>query len=266
MSAIIVDGSVVHYEMIGRGKPVLFLHGWLGSWRYWMPTMITLADKYRAYALDLWGFGDSDKSKPRYQVSDYVALVDSFVSMLGIEKPALIGHALGGVVALEYAACYPERVQKIMAINLPMHADCINPKLLNYADNSLVGRLMRWRQQIPYQEVQGEAEKTGQGAIKTSLQSVAQIDIYRRLQAISQQEQTILLAVYGENDDVIEPEPIYRMNGNWPNIRPIGLPESKHFPMLDQAPKFNRLLDDFLGIEADLSSLALKEEWRRRTR
>ncbi|HET9433568.1 MAG TPA: alpha/beta fold hydrolase, partial [Chitinophagaceae bacterium] len=60
MSALIIDGDVVHYEAFGRGKPVLFIHGWLGSWRYWVPTMQAISDKYRAYALDLWGFGDSD--------------------------------------------------------------------------------------------------------------------------------------------------------------------------------------------------------------
>ena len=63
MSAIVIDGGLVHYEAFGRGKPVLFLHGWLGSWRYWMRTMEEAADKYRTYALDLWGFGDTDKSK-----------------------------------------------------------------------------------------------------------------------------------------------------------------------------------------------------------
>ena len=76
----------------------------------------------------------------------------------------------------------------------------------------------------------------------------------------------MLLAVYGEKDDMIDPLATRDLNGNWRNIRPIGLTDSKHFPMLDQAAKFNRLLQDFLDVEDDLSVLELKEEWRRRTR
>jgi pimeloyl-ACP methyl ester carboxylesterase len=62
MSAIFIDGQLAHYEVIGRGKPVLFLHGWVGSWRYWVPTMQTISSTNRTYALDLWGFGDSAKN------------------------------------------------------------------------------------------------------------------------------------------------------------------------------------------------------------
>ena len=59
MSALIVEDEVVHYEVLGRGRPLIFVHGWLGSWRYWIPTMQALSSEYRTYALDLWGFGDS---------------------------------------------------------------------------------------------------------------------------------------------------------------------------------------------------------------
>ncbi len=76
----------------------------------------------------------------------------------------------------------------------------------------------------------------------------------------------MLLVVYGEKDDMVDPAPTRDLNGNWHNIRPIGLADSKHFPMLDEAAKFTRLLQDFLDVEGDLSVLELKEEWRRRTR
>ncbi|HDN79852.1 MAG TPA: alpha/beta hydrolase, partial [Chloroflexi bacterium] len=59
MSAIVIDGGIIHYEVIGRGRPLIFIHGWLGSWRYWMGSMEELSPYFRTYALDLWGFGDS---------------------------------------------------------------------------------------------------------------------------------------------------------------------------------------------------------------
>ena len=265
MSALIIDGDVVHYEAFGRGRPILFIHGWLGSWRYWVPTMEAISDKYRTYALDLWGFGDSAKAKPRYSVPDYVALINNFVNAMGIRQFPLVGHALGAAVALEYAARYPDQVIKVVAVSLPMTPDSISRKLINFANDSVIAKMF-WRRQITYKEVQKELEKTGPGAISLSVQSVTQIDVKHRLQNLSQFKDLMVLTVYGEKDDLIDPSPTRSLNGHWPNIRPIGLSDSKHFPMLDEAAKFNRLLQDFLDIESDLSVLELKEEWHRRTR
>ena len=66
MGSIVTDRGVVHYETTGRGRPVVFLHGWIGLWRYWMQTMEELAFSHRSYAFDLWGFGDTDRGKGRH--------------------------------------------------------------------------------------------------------------------------------------------------------------------------------------------------------
>ena len=50
MSAIILDGSMVHYEALGRGRPIVFLHDWVGSWRYWVNAMQVASTSFRAYA------------------------------------------------------------------------------------------------------------------------------------------------------------------------------------------------------------------------
>ncbi len=266
MSAVVIDGGLVHYEAFGRGKPVLFLHGWLGSWRYWMRTMEAVSDKNRTYALDLWGFGDSDKSKPRYGVSNYVALIDDFVSDMGIRDAPIIGHALGATIALEYAVRYPDRVKKVMAVSLPMGAESINRKLMDFVNTSVVSKVMWWRQ-ITYKEVQKELEKASKDAVTASMQSVAETDVNSRIESIHQLQDSMLLSVYGEKDDIIDPNMSNDIDNKYKqNIRRIILNESKHFPMLDEAAKFNRLLKDFLDVQGDLSILELKEEWRRRHR
>ena len=99
MSAIIIHDGLVHYEVIGRGKPLVFVHGWLGSWRYWVPAMEGLSVGHRSYALDLWGFGDSDKLDRHYSVDGYVGLLGEFLDHLGVQRVSLVGHALGGMVA-----------------------------------------------------------------------------------------------------------------------------------------------------------------------
>ena len=120
MSAITIDNDLVHYEVLGRGRPVILLHGWLSSWRYWIPTMQQLSMKYRTYALDLWGYGDSGKDPNRLSLDGHVDLLGNFMDKLGITKAAFVGHSLGGAVMVRYALRYPERVARIMAISAPV--------------------------------------------------------------------------------------------------------------------------------------------------
>jgi pimeloyl-ACP methyl ester carboxylesterase len=104
----------------------MFIHGWLGSWRYWLPTMDALSEEYRVYALDLWGFGDSDKSKHEYSVDGYVRLLHAFVQELGIFGTIpLVGHALGAVVAVLFAEEHPDIVDRVMAVSLPLHGEAV---------------------------------------------------------------------------------------------------------------------------------------------
>ncbi|MEP7284204.1 MAG: alpha/beta hydrolase [Chloroflexota bacterium] len=120
MSAITIENDLVHYEVLGRGRPVIFVHGWLGSWRYWVPTMQQLSVKYRTYALDLWGFGDSGKDKDHYGFKDQVQLLHDFMDKLGIAKAALVGHSLGAAVCLRFASQYPDRAPRVALISPPL--------------------------------------------------------------------------------------------------------------------------------------------------
>jgi pimeloyl-ACP methyl ester carboxylesterase len=261
MSAVVIDGGLVHYEAFGRGEPVVFIHGWLGSWRYWMRTMEALAGEYRTYALDLWGFGDSDKSRERYSVGDYTALLHDFMEGLGTRKVSLVGHALGATIALHFATKYPDQVSRLAMVSLPVTPEAISGRLLDFANNSVLARMLWWRQ-ITHKEVQQEAEKMAEKVIALSIQSVMEVNAQALIDEVDQPS----LAIYGEKDNVVDPTPTRGLNGRLPNLRPMGLAEAGHFPMLEEANKFNRLLKDFLEVEDDLSALELKEEWKRRTR
>jgi pimeloyl-ACP methyl ester carboxylesterase len=107
MSAILIENDLVHYEVLGRGKPVLFLHSWIGSWRYWIPVMQAASVGYRTYALDLWGFGDTAKNQ-KYSIEDQTQLIIQFLDKLGIFRIAIVGHGLGGLVALDLAKKTPD--------------------------------------------------------------------------------------------------------------------------------------------------------------
>jgi len=120
MSAIAIGNDLIHYEVLGRGRPVILLHGWLGSWRYWLPTMQLISAKYRVYALDLYGFGESQHTPGRYSVANQARLVEQFMDKQGIAKAALVGHSLGAAVAVELARRRPEIAPRVALISLPL--------------------------------------------------------------------------------------------------------------------------------------------------
>lgn len=121
MSAITVGEDLIHYEVLGRGRPVLLLHTWLGSWRYWIPTMQQLKINYKVYALDLYGYGDSAKDPRKYTLEHQIRLLEDFVEKMGIAKLALVGHGLGALVAVEYARRYEDRVPRMLLSNAPLY-------------------------------------------------------------------------------------------------------------------------------------------------
>jgi pimeloyl-ACP methyl ester carboxylesterase len=120
MSAINIGGELIHYEVMGRGRPVVLIHSWLGSWRYWVPTLQNLQVKYRVYALDLHGFGDTSKNPSKYTLDNQVKLLSDFLGAMAIPKAAIIGHGLGAWVAAEFARLYPDIAPRIMLISAPL--------------------------------------------------------------------------------------------------------------------------------------------------
>lgn len=120
MSAITVDGDLVHYEVLGRGRAVVLVHGWVGSWRYWIPTMQKLHLKFRVYAVDLFGFGDSARATKKYTIDHQVYLLSEFMNQLGLKKAALVGHGLGGLVLTEFARRHHDQIARMMLVSPPL--------------------------------------------------------------------------------------------------------------------------------------------------
>jgi pimeloyl-ACP methyl ester carboxylesterase len=262
MSAIVIKEGLVHYEAIGRGKPLLFIHGWLGSWRYWVPAMEELSSRHRTYALDLWGFGDSDRLSTYYSVDAYVELLREFLDQLGIWRVPIVGHALGGLVALQFAAHSPDRVEQLMCVSVPLMGMAINRPLASFSGNGDALARLITRRAAEFSEVDLEARRTDTMAVTNSVHSVLERNL---LQALSPLEIPVLL-VYGDDDPLIKSPEAEWLQGLDDNVRSITLEGTQHFPMLEERNKFNRLLVDFLDAGSDLASLELKEEWQRRLR
>ncbi|GJQ52501.1 MAG: alpha/beta hydrolase [Anaerolineaceae bacterium] len=260
MSAIILDGSIVHYEALGRGRPVVFLHGWVGSWKYWISSMQTASTSYRAYALDLWGFGDTAHNAERYSLEQQAALIDRFFAEMGIGKVAFVGHGMGALVSMLFATRFPRSVDRVMTISCPLAYDSVSARL----QSSSAADLANWLASgAPDAAVAlADASKADSQAIAASLDGLRADNFFSGFRALN----IPTLFVYGEKDQAIVAPDEERINSTM--IQQVILEESGHFPMLDETVKFNRLLTDFLALEsgASPSELEMKDEWRRRVR
>jgi pimeloyl-ACP methyl ester carboxylesterase len=262
MSVVLIDRQVVHYEVLGRGRPLIFLHGWVGSWRYWIPAMQAASIHYRAYAVDLWGFGDTAKAPQNYSLDKQVALVDGFLYEMGIARVALVGHGLGALAAVLYALRNPEVVDRVMAISYPQEEGCVSSRMRALNPAELAGWLLG---RNPLAEpVLADAPKTDPLAISASLVGFGDSE----LKEAGDRLESACLLVSGQNDQAVAPLDLDRAAALAQATHAINFDQSGHFPMLDEGSKFNRLMFDFLSLPSGESprQLQLKEEWKRRVR
>jgi pimeloyl-ACP methyl ester carboxylesterase len=103
------NGAAFHVARVGRGRPLLLLHGWPEFWLTWEPVMARLADRFLLIAPDLRGFGDSDKPAGPFGPADHAADMFALLDALGVEKVGVVGHDVGGAVMQPLARAAPMR-------------------------------------------------------------------------------------------------------------------------------------------------------------
>lgn len=112
-----VDGLDVKYYTAGTGEPVVVIHGGGGDARTWWSNITELAEKYTVYAPDLPGYGGSQALAGNVYIPELSEFVEKFAAGLGLEKFHLVGHSLGGGIALDYALKSPQRINKLVLIS-----------------------------------------------------------------------------------------------------------------------------------------------------
>jgi pimeloyl-ACP methyl ester carboxylesterase len=111
----------VHYQTDGSGENLLLLHGTgLSSEEYFQMIPI-LAKRCRVVAMDLLGYGNSDKPPLEFQIEDYARSILHFLDALGIKKTSIVGDHVGSRLAVEVAATWPERVDKLVLCGCPWY-------------------------------------------------------------------------------------------------------------------------------------------------
>ena len=115
-----VDGVALHYEQEGIGPPVVLLHGVLTHSALWRTIVSGLTYGNTLYTVDLMGFGFSEKPQHIvYSLDTYVAQLDSFINLLKLDRPALVGHGLGAIIAVLYTVRNPNKVDKLVLMDAP---------------------------------------------------------------------------------------------------------------------------------------------------
>src|SRR5205814_9825770 len=124
-----VNGIRLYYETHGAGRPLILLHGGLGSGEMFGPVLPLLSQRHQIVAVDLQGHGrTADIDRPidvRLMADDIAALIDH----LGLASPDIVGYSLGGGVALQTAAKYPAKVRRLVAVSANIRTDAIYPEM-----------------------------------------------------------------------------------------------------------------------------------------
>src|SRR5438128_1510747 len=124
-----VNDINLYYETHGAGRPLILLHGGLGSGEMFGPVLPVLAERHQVIAVDLQGHGrTADIDRPidvRLMAGDIAALIER----LALASPDLVGYSLGGGVALQTAVQYPAKVRRLVVVSANIRPDAIYPEM-----------------------------------------------------------------------------------------------------------------------------------------
>lgn len=154
-----VNGIDLYYETHGTGRPLILLHGGLGSGAMFGPILPALTERHQVITVDLQGHGrTADIDRPidiRLLADDIGALIDH----LGLEKPDLVGYSLGGGVAFFTAVTYPQSVGKLVMASANIRRDAIPPEMLAQQEQVNAGALEFMKETPMYQDYQRVAPR-----------------------------------------------------------------------------------------------------------
>ena len=262
-----VNGLKLGYLAGGQeGEAVVFLHGWPTSSHLWRHQVPALAERFRAYAPDLPGYGDSDKpADAPYTLDYYAGVLSGFLDALGIEQVTLACHDIGGPIALLWAVRHPGRLARLVIMDTTPYPDLplMLRLLLPVARLPGVGRALVSRRGLrllfqigthgkgvvtdelltaydgPYEN---PADRKTLLRILTSLDVQAMVEIVDNLGRIT----APTLILWAENDPSAPLAIARRLQADIAGSVLKTIPNCGHFLTKDRPDEVNRLLLEFL--------------------
>jgi pimeloyl-ACP methyl ester carboxylesterase len=235
--SIQLSSGTIHYRALGEGPPLALLHGLSGSGRWWGRNIVALARQFRVYLVDLLGFGRSRGQ--RFALAEAAQGVLEWMDYLRLEQVSLIGHSMGGYIAIDLAARYPRRIHKIVlvdALALPMDRSTLR---------SAVG-LAHALRYMPFNFLPvlvSDALQAGPGTLLRAGREVLAADISDALERI----QAPSLVIWGENDTLLPVQLGELLHRRLPGSQFHLIKHAGHNPMWDRPEQFNRAVVKFLS-------------------
>jgi len=248
------------YTSLGRGETILFLHGFGESKHTWRYLQHDLANNYRIYSLDLKGFGDSPKTKDSlYSIYDQALLIENFIKMHRLKNITVVGHSLGGGVALVLALMAKKHklsIKRLVLINTMAYNQQL-PSMLRLLNTPIIGSLglnlmsARWHALEAYRYAFSDDNKIPTDGVEHSAKMIENPNAkYAYMQTVSQlvpddietmtkQYKSIkipTLIIWGEDDISIHVYNAYRLHNILPNSRLRVFKNIGHMPQ-EEAPK-----------------------------
>jgi pimeloyl-ACP methyl ester carboxylesterase len=268
-----IHGQPVTFYMMGEGPPILLIHGITSSSRTWKRVMPRLAESHTVIAPDLLGHGRSAKPQGDYSLGAYASGIRDLLVALEVPNATVVGHSLGGGIALQFAYQFPERVGRIVLVDSGGIGHEVNPLLRAAAlpgaefvlplmfsptlrDGALKVRGLLSRIGLqPNADIEGVSEGfaslTQADARRAFLNTVRSV-IDTKGQRVSAEDRLYLagdiptLIVWGENDRIIPLDHAHRAKGMLRGSRLEVFPGAGHFPFNDDPDRFVSVMREFI--------------------
>ncbi|MEM0359016.1 MAG: alpha/beta hydrolase [Candidatus Hadarchaeales archaeon] len=248
-----VGGIKIFYEKVGNGFPVYLLHGAVLTHSLWKPQLEVLKERYTAIAPDLPGHGKSNPiSSDEPSIRGYSEVVAGLMDYLGTKEAVVVGHSMGGAVALQFTLDHPEKVRALILANTGAKLG-VSPLLLQVLRENFRGAMEAgWKSMLGgkgrrmERELEGlrrEMEDTEPKVGVADFEACNAFDCRSRLHEIK--KPTLIIGGY---DDTLTP-PWYHeyLHKNIQGSSLALLRDVGHLSMVEDPSSFNSLLLDFLG-------------------
>ena len=248
------DGRI-HFVKTGTGPSVVLLHPLGASTWAWHRVMDTLGQHFTCYAFDMLGHGESDAPCEDFGIPDFARSLDHAMQVMNIHRAHVIGNSVGAVLAVELAASYPDRVDKLVLVGAPVWdprgaKQRLQETAAGYDDNGLARprSIEEMRAAATFADPQAEwVEKTNELRaqagiwVRKTMEALAPYDVLARLPRI---RASATLVLNGEHDFIRDGEDI--LYTNLPNAYKVILPGLGHIPQIEDPEAFTSAVIPFL--------------------
>lgn len=252
---ITVNGHRIAYRDVGTGEVLLLVHGLGGSSSSWREMMPKLSKRYRVIAPDLLGHGESDKPHGEYSPAVFAHLLRGLLDTLGIDEVTVVGHSLGGGVAMTFAARHRSHCKRLILLNSGGWGPEVSALLrtLSLPGSGFVlpliaagraiwtGEASRLQNLIPSRDDRRVFLRTLRSVVNHRGQAASALACLQFLVDVPTQ------IIFGEKDRVIPVAHAHAAHKALPGSRLAIIPEVGHDPQIQRPDTVAELIDDFVA-------------------